>query len=496
MSARRLLRRALSGLALLGAPSLAGDSARSETLLLAPGSRESLPVSLEIRFTSPTGEADRTVGESWDRVFETLGRFFDRDGDRRLDRTEAARLPAPFALRQTLWGRFALDFEIGRQAPELKEGETLSFDDLAAHYRRHGLGDVIVATGRVEATKVLNESLLRLLDADRNGAIEAGEWRNAEKALAPLDFNDDELIGPGELDRRVPSYPGTSGTVLVKPQSTPRRPGSEPATFLLLAGDKLAAIHPRATRRSLVLTLPDESFGPAADASRDRGASSAEEHPATFSIEGLEVRVRTERGRLPARVGELATTGTAWFDRLDANRDGMITPEEADGTQLAAYRRLANVADRDDDRRLTRVEHAAWLELERQVAAAQVLVTVIDYGRSRFEQLDADHDGGLSVRELRTAEARLAAVGRSTEPEVPLVSAVIVSRGHPRSLLQAGRRGGPSWFQAMDRNGDGDVSRREWLLEAEAFEKYDADRDGLISSVEAGPDIRSRPDPR
>ena len=37
----------------------------------------------------------------------------------------------------------------------------------------------------------------------------------------------------------------------------------------------------------------------------------------------------------------------------------------------------------------------------------------------------------------------------------------------------------------MDRNGDGYVSRREWLGPEELFHKLDADGDGLISPEEA-----------
>jgi hypothetical protein len=37
----------------------------------------------------------------------------------------------------------------------------------------------------------------------------------------------------------------------------------------------------------------------------------------------------------------------------------------------------------------------------------------------------------------------------------------------------------------MDRNGDGEVSRREFLGPAEAFEKLDRDRSGTIDAVEA-----------
>jgi Ca2+-binding EF-hand superfamily protein len=37
----------------------------------------------------------------------------------------------------------------------------------------------------------------------------------------------------------------------------------------------------------------------------------------------------------------------------------------------------------------------------------------------------------------------------------------------------------------MDRNRDGDISRREFLGPRAAFERLDSDRDGLIDSVEA-----------
>ena len=45
--------------------------------------------------------------------------------------------------------------------------------------------------------------------------------------------------------------------------------------------------------------------------------------------------------------------------------------------------------------------------------------------------------------------------------------------------------GGPLWFRKMDRNGDGDVSRREFLGSKADFKKLDLDGDGLISREEA-----------
>jgi len=38
----------------------------------------------------------------------------------------------------------------------------------------------------------------------------------------------------------------------------------------------------------------------------------------------------------------------------------------------------------------------------------------------------------------------------------------------------------------MDRNGDGDVSIKEWVGDLDVFRKLDVDGDGLVSSHEAG----------
>ena len=150
---------------------------------------------------------------------------------------------------------------------------------------------------------------------------------------------------------------------------------------------------------------------------------------------------------------------------------------------------LTPIADRDGDGKLARKEVDGWLDLQEQITRGQALLTVLDGGTGLFELLDTNHDGALSVRELRNAFDRVKEAGclkdgafeRAKFPHVLLVAA---SRGYPQSF-GTDLRAGPAWFRAMDRNGDGDVSRREFTGPPEVFDKLDLDKDGLLSAEEA-----------
>jgi Ca2+-binding EF-hand superfamily protein len=201
----------------------------------------------------------------------------------------------------------------------------------------------------------------------------------------------------------------------------------------------------------------------------------------------------------------------AQFKMADRDNNGYLDKEEA--RQSPFYRSLFEVMDRDGDGMLYQKEVIAYLDsLERlQTAAGNACVSldVVPQGSGLFDLLDTNHDKRLSVRELRQMGKLIAQLDRDGDgqvgrDEVPRVFRLGVHAGLNGSGFGAGQRvfvvsngmvmnntpipeptAGPVWFRKMDRNRDGDVSRREFLGTDEEFRRIDLDGDGLISPEEA-----------
>ncbi len=189
------------------------------------------------------------------------------------------------------------------------------------------------------------------------------------------------------------------------------------------------------------------------------------------------------------------------FESADERKKGFVTRKEVEGQGLQFLRGLFEMADRNNDGRLTRQEMKEFIDATGAVRGAQVVLAITSAGQGLFQALDANKDGQLSLRELRNAWKRLAPLdkdgdGHISRMEFPYQFILNVSQGQffaPAGMLVRGGMAtpgalpqrGPLWFRKMDRNGDGDVSRLEWLGTKEEFDRIDTDRDGLISAEEA-----------
>ena len=196
------------------------------------------------------------------------------------------------------------------------------------------------------------------------------------------------------------------------------------------------------------------------------------------------------------------------FQQADKDNNGTLDAKEIEDSRF--FKPLAKAIDRNGEGKITEAKVNAYLdhlqELTKRSRAGCVTLEVTDQSRGLFDMLDTDRDGRLSMREMRQAPKLLAQLdhakkGYLTMDDIPRSYRIEVKRGPlnqggPGNFLDiystpAARPGpvraekGPLWFRKMDRNRDGDVSRKEFLFGDDLFRLIDTDGDGLISLAEA-----------
>ncbi len=198
------------------------------------------------------------------------------------------------------------------------------------------------------------------------------------------------------------------------------------------------------------------------------------------------------------------------FKAADTDNNGYLDAKETQNNPFfaASFKQM----DLDGDGKLYEKEMTEYtgkhLQFQSKAAAARITLTINDKGRGLFDLLDTRRDGRLSLRELRAAPGLLAALKREQQGhvvvnDIPRHFGLALNQASPygdgvffaESGAYDGGMGyappmpapnkGPVWFRKMDRNGDGDVSLREFLGTPEQFKQLDLDGDGLISLEEA-----------
>ncbi|MGO9470345.1 MAG: hypothetical protein ACLQVF_40130 [Isosphaeraceae bacterium] len=221
-----------------------------------------------------------------------------------------------------------------------------------------------------------------------------------------------------------------------------------------------------------------------------------------FAIGQVRLDIHVEDGKTAAE--DVRRILQQRFKAADVNKNGYLEGKElaaldAPQSPLAGLSELIN---RDGDGKLYLKELIDFADRQQEAARSRLVVTTSDQGRAIFGILDLDRDRRLGAREvMRTVDRVMSwdgdGDGRVSADEIPYHFQVRIARSGLTGLTGAGvadtgvrsmgttQAAGPDWFVKMDRNHDGDVSRREFLGPRDQFDRLDRDKDGLIDPDEA-----------
>jgi Ca2+-binding EF-hand superfamily protein len=523
-----------------------------------------------LRFRLDPRVQGRPFQQAWEDFIGRLFAYADVNGDKALAPDEAQRLPQAQVLMSLLRGQLGFYDDKMTIAPfadlDANKDGKVSLDELKTYYKKHGFAPLQPQPDPEQgAAQILTDALFTHLDLDKDGKLSKQELAQAEKTLASLDINDDDLITPEELVPglefgfgRAQRRPGPNDPPpllsLINPDDPPAKQaapllsrydkdkngklsqaeiGFDDATFKALDTNKdgqldaaelaawfkqpadlelvvpLSGPRPRAPRPThpwlrLLAALVDEwpievvapgGRAPALAASLQR----RDDGTTLLTADRALVEFRRERGSEES----LSIFRRFFVEQFRAAlRDKKTYLEKKDVARNPRLKGIFSFIDRDGDGKATEQELNGFLDLLEQGATSFTVVSVGDHGPCLFELLDTNRDRQLSLRELRAAWSSVAAWdadkdGALAKDEVPRHLRVTLSAGMPRRARffdieedAANQRpttkgAGPLWFRRMDVNGDGDVSRREWLGSEEDFRRIDTDGDGLISLEEA-----------
>jgi Ca2+-binding EF-hand superfamily protein len=523
-------------LPVLAADKREGESATTdyEDFLLLADARPVL-VRLHVRV------GDRPARAAWDEFMASLFKYLDVDGDGALDKGELERAPSA----DLLLGRGpqglgpAGRMRVAGPIAANKDGKVTPAE-LADYYRKNGLTPVQLQIGptpisiaqmmgrqdfmgRGPARRseprpggAVARATFALLDAGKDGKLTREKLAAAPAALLKADWNDDEIVTAEEL---AASFAGRQPT---RAQADPVMllGADEPAAEVVRRlqqryGPAAARFERRSPDLELTVRLgantPDgpgveltDRAGSPPLAAKARAAGGA----ISFDLDTLAVHVSPGADEIRPHGLERMLRSDDLFDRMDPGRKGYV-----DEAQMRGFGMIAehfNMMDRDGDGKVSQKEFLAYFRemsaLQARATAACVSLVFIDEGRGLFDLLDTNRDGRLSVREMRQAPRLLDRLDRDgkgyvTAGDVPRTWHLLVRRGPAGGAglsnfgggagvqfvrpAPAPKAAGPLWFRLMDRNGDGDVSRREFPGSDELFQKIDTDGDGLISAEEA-----------
>ncbi len=321
---------------------------------------------------------------------------------------------------------------------------------------------------------VMASRLIRTYDTDRDGRLSKEELHWEEDRVSLLDQNRDGVLAVAELAKIADAEPDVYVEIELSSPAESKEIQSDGTKSSNKDRVQLISARPSTAARIL-----------------DSGMIEIKQPATTITL--------SYRPRDP--IEESLRFARETFNTIDQDGNGYMDRDEI-ASHPRFQRYLFDAMDADHDDRVFSKEMDEYVRGIAEPSATICQVTLFDSGNGYFQMLDQNGDGRISIRELRLAETNLLshAVGDSTDlnpSQMPRYFRIELQRGGP-TLFGPGNRpraelpqpvmrqnNGPTWFQRMDRNGDGDLVWDEFLGPRDVFDRLDKDKDGLIDPTEA-----------
>ena len=330
--------------------------------------------------------------------------------------------------------------------------------------------------------------------------------------------SDDPSFRPVRLVLKKYDKGTSEGAAAGDNRLSPAEFGIDPKEFASADTDSDGALDSEELRRFLSRVGPDLelvvklSGGDTASTTIEATAAGSKPLPPEVRVKklsaaDLEVAIGEVSLEFHADGGEQATENAkryyaGQFQAADTDNNKYLDKKEV--KDHGPFFSLFDMMDADGDGKLYMKEVDKFVDQQTQAARSQMVLSVDDQGRAIFAIMDLNRDRHLGIREIRDAVARVSSWDRNGDglirsDEIPhhyqlsigrgQITAVGMSRFAAPGMMAApaarAPAAGPSWFRKMDRNRDGDISRREFLGPRADFDRLDRDHDGLIDAVEA-----------
>jgi Ca2+-binding EF-hand superfamily protein len=493
------------------------------------------PLHLRFRVTL-SGVSLASAREAYvDRLLQKL----DTNGDGKLSPEELARSPLSPPRRK---GNEFLQSLDGNRGKGPKDGRAA----LLQQVEKEG-GEMVVYRENTNASKN-DQEVFKLLDTDKSGYLDRSEMAAAAAKILERDQDQDECISFQEF-LPEPEPDPTVGLVVPRRPNTPERPAVSQREMLRDIGEPQLAgrlIKKYDKNRDGKLSPEELGWAPERVKMLDTNADgklnekelkgiaqtpvdlelaidlngAPEGQPAIIILANAGKRVddgkRPDLVRLAFSRAVLTLSfrkvdsmkaaidsAMRTFNALDVDGNGYLDQTETAMLIRFQAEKLFDVLDADGDGKIFGEEMEKYVTVRGEPAASTAKVNVYDTGRGFFEALDMNGDGRISMREMNAASRSLQSLARRNSekltPEDParnfhiefMRGSFMLFRGladdtnAPLTSFEQREPIGPTWFQRMDRNNDGDLTWNEFLGPREVFNRIDKDGDGLIDPQEA-----------